>query len=314
METEAAKEKTLSLQEIELHDRQRINPVLTSTGIVSNFTCFEQLYAYLWKPANHLFLASCDGKQRILLYRNSNLKDIRILFSQDQDDSDFIQGIKGYFNPKYIAYNLISEKPSVSDPSKTAVRDELIIDVPTIANLDDSKLGKDYRYFKKNHPGIQYRQAKQDDKHGIYDFLNRWSQRESDKRGSRVSVDNVKRYVDLFFDSGDIEIGVVIDDGKVIGLTAFSPHPSDTSLAVSTFSMVDRGYKQLGVFTKVEQVRSMQQKSYTKAVIGGTESEDKTSFKMRFMKNGNKNTYYSLEVYRDPSLSVSPNYLRDFWA
>lgn len=314
METEIVSEKPLSFQEIGLHDKQMFNPVLVSTGVISHFTCFEQLYAYLKKPSTHLYLATFGGKQRILLHRNSDLRDIRILFSQDKDDPDFIERIKGHFNPKYIAYNLVASEPPDQDPDKTATRDELIIDVPTITNLDDSKLGRDYRYFKKRHPNVQYRHATQDDGDGIRDFLNRWSKRESEKRGSSVSVENVKNYVDLFWENQDVEIGIAIYDGKVIGLTAFSPHPSEQTLAVSTFSMVDRGYKQLGVFTKVEQVRSIQQKGFTRALIGGTENEDKTNFKMRFMKNGSKNAYYSSELYRDPNLSVSPNYLRDFWA
>lgn len=316
------KKAPFHFREIGLADKEFVEEIFNSTGVVSNFTCFPQFYAYLAKPSNHLYAVNFGGKPRIILHRNSNLNDVRIMFSKDEKDGELIEEIKKKFNPKYIAYNLISEKPYAAEPNKTAIRDELILDVPTVANLDDTRVKKDYNRCKTRHPDIQYRPATPEDRKQLVDFVDRWCQRETGRRDAPVTGENVKRYIDLFLDKDDIIIGVIIDKEKVIGITSHSSHPSDQKLAVSTFSMVDRGYKELGVFTHVEHAKAMLLQGYDRTLIGGRENiivdgkEDKGKayFKMKFMKKGTIDNYYSLEIYRDPSLSTTPNYLRDFWA
>lgn len=311
-----------TLYEIQKDDENLINPVLSSTGVVSNFTCFPQLYAYLTKSSNHLYIVNFREKPRIILHRNSDLNDIRIMFSKEEKDEEFIEKIKKQFSPKYIAYNLIPEKPSAVEPNKMAIRDELILDVSTVRALDDQRVKKDYNRCKKRHPNIQYRRATPKDKKQIVDFVDRWCQRETEKRGALVTGENVKRYIELFLSEDGINIDVIIDQDKVIGITSHSSHPLEQKLAVSTFSMVDRGYKQLGVFAYVEQAKAIDAQGFTKALIGGRESlivggkenTSKADFKMRFMKNGSINTYYSQEVLSADNFVVGPNYLRDFWA
>lgn len=302
--------KQFDLMEIDVESKEIVDKILASSGVISNFTCFEQLFAYLDKPTNNLYVATVDEKQRIILHRNAEFSDVRIFFKKDEDE-ELLSEIKRRFAPQYIGYNLIKDVP---ESDNFAVRNELILDINSVAELENPRLRREYNRSRRAHSHIYFRAASRADQAIIQDFLQRWHQRESEKIGKEVSDEKIQHYIDLFLGSRNAEIGLVIDGSRVIGITSGSQHPSDSQLGVSTFSMVDRGYTQLGVFTKVEQARSFQEKGFSKMLIGGTEGESKTKFKMRFMQNGSKNTYYSEEVYKDEKIDVDPNYLRDFWA
>jgi hypothetical protein len=303
-------------------DKKTMLPIFKKTNIFSTFTCFEQFYSYLKKPTTKLYLINFHNKERVILFKNKDqVTDIRILFFKYDDDSLFIKHLINFFHPDYIAYNLIKEKPKPSLIS--TVRYELIIDVKTNVNFLDKELKKEYLKCLKRHPNILYRRAENKDLEKIEFFLKEWELRESLKQKRKISIENVRNYLRIFFSKKDVFIGIVLDKNKVIGLTGHSDSPINQSMIVSTFNMTARGYKELGVFTYIKQLQQIDKGGYKKVLIGGLEStkignkinKDKANFKMKFMKNGIIKKYYSEKIYsKIPSFLDTEEYLRDFWA
>lgn len=300
----------VTVKKISLADREIVSSYLATNTVLSNFTCFEQLFAYVDKPNNSMYLVTFQGKKRFILVRNGI--DIRIFFQKPTDDQSFIDWIHHAFKPSYIAYNLVPKDTQTTHEVET-IREELIIDVLTIVLGLDKKLQKDIRYSEKNNAHITYRQATPEDIEAIYVFLRMWQNIGKQKQESTPSIQNVWNYICLFIQDPHVHISIALDGEKVVGLTAFSNHPKDYEVAVSTFSMALRGYKQLGVYIKYKQLLQIYSSGYTMSLIGGTESKEKTAFKMRFMKNGTKKTYHSYRVFTDTEREDEIAFLRNFW-
>jgi len=296
----------LMIKKISQDDKNATEPILKATGVISNFTCFEQLYAFLAKPSNHLYLANLGGQRRIILERATQQGgDIRVLFSNPAEDGLFIDAIKGYFRPAYLAYNLIQHPPETKGAAR---RDDLVIDVKTVANMEDPLTRVDYKKCQRLHPNLKYRSFL------VRDFLDEWCNMASEKFGYKVTGENDRRFLDLFAGQEGVGGGVAYNGDKIVGISFHVSHPSDPKLAVNIVLKNLRGYQRLGEWLTVEHTKQLQRGGFEKALIGGTEVESQAQFKRKFLKNGSVNTFGSQKIYSNEGFQERENYLRDFWA
>lgn len=299
-----------NFKEISLDDEGRINEKLRKIGILSNFTCFPQLYVYLSQPGAKLFLVSLiDGSERLILHRkNGDISDVRILFEKTGNDNELIELLKIKFSPDYLAYNIIPATPvKLGDDEAAAIRNDLIIDVKTVAELADLNLRRDFDKCQKNHPNLVYREVGQDDREAIDAFFKEWSLQTSH------ATENARRFIENYLGKDQARGSAVFDENKIVGLCFHSPHPVDHLVATNIILQNLRGYHRLGEWLSVKHAEQLQNEGYKKALIGGTEAPSKTHFKNKFMLNGSINTFYSEEVFKNRSVLFSENNLRDIW-
>lgn len=228
------------------------------------------------------------------------------------DDEKFIEAIKAHFQPQYVAYNLIPQKPH--DLTDIALREDLIIDVDTVVDLRDSRIRADFNKCKRLHPNLQYRPAEITDKERIEKFLDEWGLMASEKFGVKITAENDRRFLELFLGTDKIKGGIVFDGDRVIGIAFHTFHTSKPALAVNVILKNLRGYNRLGEWLTVQHARQLKEEGFLQALIGGTEVESQAHFKRKFMRGGVKNTYYSVKIYSTPNIFLPENFLRDFWA
>jgi hypothetical protein len=294
-------------------NKNEVEDFLKLTGIVSNFSSWHQLWAFIGsKPTCTLYLWGDQKKKSLILKKERDFIDIRLLFETASQDSPIIKQIKRRFRPQYIASNLIQQKPKNSFTK----REDLIIDCHTIARLKDKKIKKKYLANIRNHPRLKLIDAKEIQKQKITDFLNAWSRMASIKFGKNITCANDRKFIQFFLGKRKVWGRVVLDKetNDVIGIFFFTYHPSSDDLAVSIIKKNLRGYTQLGILMEVEECRLALKQGFKKLLIGGTEIESQAKFKRQLLKNGQVNTYYSHLILDECEIVDSGKYLRDFWS
>lgn len=325
-------ESGLFLYEVGVEDWEGMDTVLAATGVESNFTCFPQLWAFAIKePAKDfpdrstkLYLSEFQDQKRIILERKRRIgersvSDVRILFTRTSDDDQLLEVLRNHFQPQYIAYNLIPKDQLPKDCQNFATRNELILNVNSVANLEDLDLKQRYEACVSEHK-LSLEQVKPEDETRIFHFLDSWCKKPGRQLGKRlgitVTAENDRKFIRDFLKDPRIKGWLVINDkGKVVGISFYTYHPSaPKDLAVVPILKNHRGFIGLGQWFEVEVVRQLQKEGYTWALFGGTEVETQTDFKRQFIKvGGRENTYHSCEIYKDESIPWPENYLRDIW-
>ncbi len=314
-------------EEITIRNKRVLDKFLARTGIISNFSTSEQLLSFVASDINKVFLVHHKGQTRCVVKKETNQGiDLRILFTKTDQDAELIEGLQTEYKPIYMAYNLI---PTAEKPIDSQSREDLVLDVATIAGPKDSKTARpkysktaqeEYNRFRNKHvipsgdpPKVRFQKYEPSDKPAVEQFLHQWSKMASTKFSQNIRAENDRNFLEMFASQANVTGGVVYDGNKVIGICFHFPHPTDPKLAVNIIFKNLRGYSKLGEWMTVEHFRQIQEEGYTRAVIGGTENPSQAEFKRRFSLNGSANHFNSEKIYSVPDFLEPDNYLRDFW-
>lgn len=252
-----------------------------------------------------LYLAVPGSDTRLILLREKSFgNDVRILFSVFRDDG-LIAAIKDRFDPVYIACNMAN----AGDFSYLARsdRNELMVDLPTVANLSDPGIRHGFNDFNKRHPDIKFEKIDSCHKEALLEFFDKWDQIQ-DTRLKVRGMENDMYYLDNYLGDPDIDGEVAIDKDKIIGYTVFAPAcPAGT--AVGLFGKCLRGYRELGIRLNVARARRALAKGYKRLAIGGVNSGGQGSFKMRLAMNGEIIKLGNYEIFISQKIKLHGDYL-----
>lgn len=302
-----------TLVDIREGHKEEVEVMLEKFGVISNFTCWHQLWVILGaKKNNKLYFVDLDGKKRLLLHRKREFEEIRILFERGQKDELLIKEIKKLFpKVKYIAYNLLLERLGWKSE---ALREDLILDVKTVSCLRDNKVRNHYRVFTRRHPNLVFLPADLSHKEKIFEFLDKWGEVVGKKSGQEMKCENDRRFLDMYLEKKEFWGGVVFDADRIVGICFWTYHPSNRdNLAVGLIMKNLRGYRSFGQWLEIMECRQALWQGFKKLLIGGTEVESQANFKRQFLLKGEIKKYYSYEIWKDKKVVVGENFLRDIW-
>lgn len=312
--------REITFKEVDLKNWTEIDIILKESGVISNFTCIPQLFAFAVKENDHLYIAYINGSPRLILCRQRKtpegipVKDVRILFCRDDNDEDLISAIKNQFSPDYLAYNLIPQKKLPADCLESSERHELIIDLETVANLKIKNLERDHRRCQRRHPQLRYVKAKPEDKEAIIQFLDEWCQTAGRKLEENPKAENDRRFIEMFLSDSRVNGGLVFDGSKIIGIAFHTYHPSDKGkLAVKVILKNLRGYTKLGQWLMVEEAKQLLSEGFSQALMGGDEIPSQAKFKEQFMAGGQRKVYFSYKIFSNPQLNFPADFLSNIW-
>lgn len=304
--------KDFTVEEIDNQDFEKAEPILSKSGVISNFTCFPQFYSFVKKTTSKIFIAHFNDEKRLIVCKANPVVDIRIMFNKKKSDKILIRNLKDKYNPKYIAYNLISNTPRKG--RKHSCRSELVMNVNCIAGMKDTKLSNAYRRCVRKHPNLKYVSLENKCGSLINRFLDEWCLTAGAKLHQNTDAENDRNLIRQYLCKSVLKGGLAIDGNKIVGLAIHTYHPSDrNNLATKTILKNLRGYSKLGQWLVIEEAKQLKAEGYSYALMGGDEVQSQKHFKYQFMQSGKVYKYFSYEVYREAGLTLHKNYLRDIW-
>lgn len=292
----------LNIQKIPEHNAHEIIEEYLKRLPFSPIFFFSAYTLNTW--LNHMgktmYWVEYGGEKALVLYRERH-HDVRFLFYHPT--TELTEELKKHFDSNYIAANDVYN----TNIEPNTENSELLTSIPPIANLEDSKIRKDYNAFLKKHPTFVFKKYAHDMKDDAFKFLDAWKLTRSELFNQYEKTVNDKHFLDLYSDNPNIGGGIVYDGETPVAITFFVPSMDGKVIGLVNKSL--RGYTQLGAFVFVQRAKLAQERGYTEMYLGPINND----FKKRFLPYSKLLPTEAKLIYDNITPPVNSKYLDYFF-
>lgn len=279
-----------------LKNFREIESILKRSNLpVMFFTQAQMLDTFFNTENFELYVVEYENKN-YLFFQKLRTKELRLLF--DIFPAKLVEILKQEFNPPYIAYNELLDKPEKENEIEDK---EVVVDLVKYMRLANKRMRKHYNQALRANTSLIFKPFKDISRADLEVFWKTWAEHLSSREKFTDRTYNDARFLDKYDDT--TFFGVVAYDGtKIVGYS-IGLHHSD-GYCLSAFNKALRGYRNLGLQVSYEKAKQATNLGYSKMNLAWINND----FKRQFFAIADLLPIYGYELWRKEDFkTLSPN-------